>query len=195
MKSARKLAISRRISHGILVMASLLILPVQAELPRIGQPLAAVTIDRGGEIIVGVQGVQVRPWHTATLTGQVQLIIHVAGRLTAKHQLGDLIAQLSRTPFTPQAVHFITLVNTNDALFGSAPFVERSIISSKKDSPNDSFIIDRSGIAAHRWQLQPESAAIIILDRQEKVVFFHQGQLNSSINRTIIQCLQQLAAK
>ncbi len=166
-----------------------------AALPTVGRVIDPVVVSQGGEIILSQHRTVFQRWQLDSTDSQAELVIHVAGRLTAKHQLAGLITQLATLTIDRRHIRFITIVNTDDTLFGSAFFVERSLIITKKESPQDSFIVDRSGVVAHRWQLQPGSAAIVLLDRQQKVVFFHQGALTQALEQQIIYNISQFTAK
>ncbi|WP_241574440.1 YtfJ family protein [Rosenbergiella nectarea] len=162
-----------------------------AELPQVGALLPAVKVQRGGEIILN-QGKEARqPWQPSWPQSRPQLIIHVAGRLAAKQQLDPVVARLARTQWVNQRVGMTTIINTDDSLWGSRPFVEHSILTSKKDSPTSHFVLDSSGVVAHRWHLQAESAAIIATTGQGQVLYFQQAPFSAASIQQLLKVLQQ----
>ena len=167
-----------RIVYNTLILVALFCstLGANAEPIRLGAPLPWVKIDNGGEIELHGTQTSTQPWQSTALVGKSkQLLIHVAGRLSAKQQLSDVIQHIQRARLSAKQVHTTTIVNIDDSLWGSGPFVEQSIIGSKKDQPQNSFVIDNSGIAAHRWQLLAHRAAIVVTDAQGNVQFFQQS--------------------
>jgi len=183
----------KKVGHKIAWCIGLLFLAqrAEAELPQVGALLPAVQVQRGGEIILN-QGEEARQsWQPSWPQSRPQLIIHVAGRLTAKQQLEPVITQLARTQWVNQHVDMTTIINTDDSIWGSAPFVEHSILNSKKHSPSSHFVLDTSGVVAHRWQLQAESAAIIATTGQGQVIFFQQAPFSAASIQRLLNLLQQ----
>ncbi|MGK3142220.1 YtfJ family protein [Pantoea sp. C2G6] len=144
-----------------------------------GQPVPGVFIADKGEMVMDQNEIDYRGWNSQRLTGKVRLVIHVAGRLSAKDQSEPLIRAIQQASFPRDRFQTTTIINTDDALPGSAIFVVRSIASSKKASPWQQFIIDTSGVTAHSWQLKPESAAVFVVDPQGIVRFAKEGALSS----------------
>ncbi|WP_241623316.1 YtfJ family protein, partial [Rosenbergiella australiborealis] len=77
-------------------------------------------------IMLGKGGDIRQPWQVQWPQSRPQLIIHVAGRLAAKQQLDPVVTRLARTPWVNQQVGLTTIVNTDDSIWGSQPFVEHS---------------------------------------------------------------------
>ena len=190
---AKVYSMMKRVGREIALIIGLLLLVqrVDAELPRVGSILPTVTVQRGGEIILGADGDSRQPWHASLPQLRPHLIIHVAGRLTAKQQLAPVLAQLSRAQWVNQQVVMTTIVDTDDSIWGSEPFVEHSILNSKKQSPSSHFVLDKSGVAAHQWHLQPESAAVIVTTGQGRVIFFQQAPFSAASINQLLSCLQQ----
>jgi len=157
-----------------------------------GQPAPRVFIADKGEMVIHQGDVDYRRWNSQGLTGKVRLVIHVAGRLSAKDQSEPLIAAIQQANFPRDRFQTTTIVNTDDALPGSALFVVRSIASSKKAAPWQQFIIDNSGVTAHSWQLRPESAAVVVVDPQGIVRFAKDGALSTEEVSRVVNELRAL---
>ncbi|MDH0051956.1 YtfJ family uncharacterized protein [Pantoea sp. PA1] len=158
----------------------------------IGQPLPSVFIADKGEMRLEGGKVNYQKWNSLSLPGRTRLVIHVAGRLSAKEQSAPLIAALQRANLPQDRFQTTTIVNTDDALPGSSLFVINSIRSSKKASPWQQFIIDSSGVAQHRWQLKPEGAAVIVLDPDGQVKFAKDTALSADDVSQVIATLRAL---
>ncbi len=97
-----------------------------------GQPVPPVFVADKGEMVLNQGDINYQRWNSQTLTGKVRLVIHVAGRLSAKDQSARLIEAIQQASLPRDRFQTTTIVNTDDALPGSAIFVVRSIASSKK---------------------------------------------------------------
>ena len=159
----------------------------------VGQPLPSVFIADKGEMRLDSGKIDYQKWNSLTLTGKTRLIIHVAGRLSAKEQSAALIDALQHANLPKKQFQTTTIVNTDDALPGSSLFVVNSIRASKKASPWEQFIIDSSGVAQHRWQLKPEGAAVIVLDQKGQVKFAKDTALSANEVSQVIATLRALA--
>lgn len=157
-----------------------------------GKPLPRVFIANEGELVIQQQKLVYQRWSSESLKGKVRLMIHVAGRLSAKDQNAPLIAAIQQASFPRSRFQTITIVNTDDAIPGSAIFVERSIKSSKLDAPWQHFIIDSSGVAQNSWRLTPHGSTVVILDTQGIVRFAKDGALTPQEVKETITLVNQL---
>ncbi|WP_367303021.1 YtfJ family protein [Pantoea stewartii] len=157
-----------------------------------GKPVPAVSVADKGEMQLRNGQIHYQTWNSQSLTGKARLLIHVAGRLSAKEQSAGLISAIQQASLPEKTFQTTTIVNTDDALPGSSIFVVNSIRSSKKASPWQQFIIDSSGLARHRWQLKPGGAAAIVLDAQGNVQFAKDTPLSADDISQIISLLRAL---
>lgn len=157
-----------------------------------GQPVPPVYIADKGEMVLNQGDIHYQRWSSQTLTGKVRLVIHVAGRLSAKNQSQPLIQAIQQARLPRDRFQTTTIVNTDDALPGSAIFVVRSIAASKKAAPWQQFIIDSSGITAHSWHLQPEGASVVVIDSRGIVRFAKDGALSDADIAIVIKQLYGL---
>ncbi|WP_371239757.1 YtfJ family protein [Pantoea sp. KPR_PJ] len=160
-----------------------------------GKPLPRIFIANEGELVIQQNKLVYQRWSSASLTGKVRLMIHVAGRLSAKDQNAPLIAAIRQANLPRGRFQTTTIVNTDDAIPGSAIFVERSIKSSKLDAPWQHFVIDSSGVAQNSWRLMPHGSTVVILDTHGIVRFAKDGALTpQEVNQTLALLNQLLAA-
>ncbi|WP_313571005.1 YtfJ family protein [Pantoea piersonii] len=157
-----------------------------------GKPLPPIFIANEGELVLQHEMLGYQRWSSQSLTGKVRMVIHVAGRLSAKEQNAPLIAAIQQANFPRSRFQTTTIVNTDDAIPGSAIFVERSIKSSKRDAPWQHFVIDSSGVAQNSWQLTPHGSAVVLLDRQGIVRFAKDGALTPQEVQQAVALLNQL---
>ena len=87
------------------------------------------------------------------------MIQHIAGRSSAKDMNDPLIEAIKKAKLPHDRYQTTTIVNTDDALMGTAMFVRSSIEDSKKEFPWSQFIVDsdgnvrKAGICSRKAQL------------------------------------------
>lgn len=178
--------------HYGLMIALLFSGVAMADRLQTGQPVPPVFIAEKGEMVLSQGDIRYQRWNSQSLSGKVRLVIHVAGRLSAKEQSAPLIAALQQARLPRDRFQTTTIVNTDDALPGSALFVVRSIAASKKAAPWQQFIIDSSGVTAHSWHLQPEGASVLVIDPQGIVRFAKDGALSTEDVASVMKQLREL---
>jgi len=88
-----------------------------------------------------------------------------------------------------------TIINTDDAIPGSAMFVRSSIESNKKLYPWSQFIIDSDGVTRKAWQLDEESSAVAVLDKDGRVQWAKDGALTKEEAQQVVALLRELLSK
>jgi len=153
-------------------------------------PAAGVAVQ--GELIWQQQQISARPWNSAQLGGKVRVLLHMAGRISAKDQNAALIDALSKANLPHDRYQTTTIVNTDDAIPGSAVFVRASLKSAKEASPWSQFIIDANGAVRRAWQLKAGGSAVMVLDSEGRVRFAREGALTPAENQQVLALLKSL---
>lgn len=151
-------------------------------------PATSVT-DKGELILNNDDKLDYQTWKSSQLIGKVRTIQHIAGRSSAKELNAPLIEAIKQAKFPHNTYQTTTIINTDDAIFGTGVFVKSSVEDSKKEFPYSQFIVDSDGIVKNAWGLKPESSAIIILNNQGKVLFFKDGELSPQEIEKVISLL------
>ncbi|MEM6160501.1 YtfJ family protein [Erwinia sp. P6884] len=157
-----------------------------------GQPVPPVGVAVNGELTYQQEEFSYQPWNSAHLPGKVRVILHLAGRMAAKEQNEPLTQALAALRLPADRYQTTLIVNTDDAIPGSAVFVRASLKSSKKESPWSQFIIDGQGSARQAWQLKAEGSAVIVLDKEGKVRFARDGALSPAEVHQVVTLLKSL---
>lgn len=167
-------------SRRLCLLFSLLLSPfvVSANTFVMGQHLPLAVIINDGTIHYAQGEFSYQPWNSATLTGKVRVLLHLAGRLSAKEETASLTEKLQAANLPHERFQTTLIVNTQDAIPGSGLFVRASLKSSKKQSPWSQFIIDNSGEARRTWQLQEGGSAVVVLDKSGNIRFYKEGALS-----------------
>lgn len=159
-----------------------------------GQRVAPVGVTDRGELVLQQGEPAWQRWNSAKLSGKVGVVLHMAGRLSAKERNAAVISAIENAHFPAEKFQVTTIVNTNDAIPGSAMFVRRSLESSKQETPAAQFVVDEQGAVRRAWQLTEGDSAVVVLDKQGKVRFAKDGALTSDEVQQVIALLQQLLA-
>ncbi|MEX0445053.1 YtfJ family protein [Xenorhabdus sp. SGI246] len=142
------------------------------------KPVPVVIVTDKGELLLNDNKFSYQKWNSAELPGKVRTIQHIAGRSSAKEMNDPLIQALKAADLPKDQYQTTSIVNTDDAIFGTSAFVRSSLEDSKKEFPWSQFIVDSHGVVKKEWGLEPKSSAIIVLDKHGKVKFVKDGKLS-----------------
>ncbi|PHM74899.1 YtfJ family protein [Xenorhabdus kozodoii] len=154
------------------------------------QQLPAVSVTDKGELLLNNDKFSYQNWSSAELPGKVRTIQHIAGRSSAKEMNAPLIQALKEADLPKDKYQTTSIVNTDDAIFGTGMFVGNSIEDSKKQFPWSQFIVDSHGVVKKAWGLEPKSSAIIVLDKNGNVKFVKDGKLNHAEIEHVISLIE-----
>lgn len=74
-------------------------------------------------------------------------------------------------------------------------FVRSSIESNKQLYPWSQFIVDSNGVVRKAWQLNEESSAIVVLDKDGRVQWAKDGALSGEEVQQVVALLHKLLNK
>ncbi|PMH42552.1 hypothetical protein BCU68_14025 [Vibrio sp. 10N.286.49.B3] len=155
----------------------------------LGQTTPPVTISDQGEIMVQEKKVSYQEWSNTQMLGKVRVIQAIAGRSGAKKMNAELMTAITAANFSAEDYQTTTVINQDDAVWGTGSFVKSSAQDSKKEFPWSSMVLDKTGLLASTWDLQPESSAIIVQDKQGKVLFIKEGALSESEINSVLELI------
>ncbi|APV85624.1 YtfJ family protein [Salmonella enterica] len=180
----------------ILAMSCLL-LPIMAcaHNLEVNQRVPPVGIADRGELTLNKDEFSYKNWNSAQLAGKVRVLLHIAGRTSAKEKNATLIEAIKSAGLPHDKYQTTTIVNTDDAIPGSGMFVRSSIESNKKLYPWSQFIVDSNGVARNAWQLKEEGSAVIVLDKDGRVQWVKDGALTQQEVQQVVDLLHKLLSK
>lgn len=180
-----------------LLAVSCLLFPLMASAHNFvdGQRVAPVGIADRGELILDNDKFSYKNWNSSQLAGKARVVQHIAGRTSAKEKNATLIEAIKAAKFPHDRYQTTTIVNTDDAIPGSGMFVRSSIESNKQLYPWSQFIVDSNGLARKAWQLQEESSAIVVLDKDGRVQWAKDGALTQDEVQQVVALLHKLLSK
>lgn len=155
----------------------------------LGSVLPNVVVQEHGEIVIKNDSTAYQKWSSQGLKGKVRVIHAIAGRSSAKEMNAPLMAAITAAKFPEQSYQTTSIINQDDAIWGTGSFVKSSAEDSKKEFPWSSMVLDENGTVAKTWELTPESSAIIVQDKQGKVLFVKEGALNESEVKQVLKLI------
>ncbi|GLT16253.1 hypothetical protein GCM10007938_00290 [Vibrio zhanjiangensis] len=145
---------------------------------KVDQMLPAVDVSNYGEIMVNGNDITYQAWASQDMLGKVRVIQAIAGRSSAKALNQPLMAAITASKFAQDSYQTTSIINQDDSIWGTGSFVKSSAEESKKDFPWSSMVLDEDGKVASAWDLQEESSAIVVQDKQGRVLFVKEGALD-----------------
>ncbi|WP_070963356.1 YtfJ family protein [Vibrio sonorensis] len=146
----------------------------------LGEQVPPVEVSSHGEVILAENDTSFEQWSSKEMLGKVRVIQAIAGRSSSKEMNAKLMQAITAAKFSQDHYQTTTIINQDDAIWGTGSFVKSSAQDSKKEFPWSSIVLDEDGNVASQWQLQEESSAIIVQDKQGKVLFVKEGSLNDN---------------
>ncbi|HET8707392.1 MAG TPA: YtfJ family protein [Pseudomonadales bacterium] len=188
----------KKFSSAVLVSALLASSSLWAANIEIGKTVPDVKIVSEGEINLDEKHEKVTgytEWGTDQLKGKVRTIQAIAGRTSAKKLNQAFMEEITASKFDRTKYQTTTIINLDDKIPATGFVVKGKAESSKKEFWWSSMVVDEKGKAASVWGLKPESSAIIILDKQGKVVFFKEGELSQDERAQALNLIKTELAK
>lgn len=110
------------------------------------------------------------------MLGKVHVIQAIAGRSKAKEMNAPLMSAITAAHFPEDQYQTTTVINQEDTIWGgTGTFVKSSAEDSKKTFSWSSMVLDKNGVLATTWDLQQESSAIIVQNKQGEILFVKEG--------------------
>ncbi|SIO26983.1 YtfJ family protein [Salinivibrio sp. ES.052] len=157
-----------------------------------GAPLPDASVAEHGELTLNGDDIVYQAWQTDQLPGKVRVIQAIAGRSSAKEMNAPLMEAITAADFDDARYQTTTIINQDDAMWGTGGFVKSSAEDSKRDFTWSSIVLDENGNVAEAWRLKEESSMIAVLDDKGTVRFVKEGKLNKDEVDQVISLVTQL---
>jgi YtfJ family uncharacterized protein len=191
----------------LLTMATFFVASVAlAEGIVVGEKLPSVTIEDKGQMVFDydvVDGVMIyekgskithKTFNSDDLTGKIRSIYHLAARGGTEDINQPYIEALTAAKlpqYAPDSPYkTTTILNTDDALWGTATVAVGMFEGSQKKLAHDYYVVDSKGEALDKWGLQPKNSAVILLDRDGTVLYFKEGKMSDADIASVIALIQ-----
>ncbi|GAB3379887.1 YtfJ family protein [Spongiibacter taiwanensis] len=157
---------------------------------NIGDTLPVTQVPEPGELILQDNAVVYRPWNSEQITaGSPALIFHMAARLSSEQIIAPLKAALEAADFAEGSFQSVSVVNLNDALWGTRGLVLSKLGENKREHPEASLIADKTGAVRQDWQLSGEGVAVILVSAEGNISYFQEGGISEQEVTAIMSAL------
>ncbi|BDU75518.1 YtfJ family protein [Mesoterricola sediminis] len=137
----------------------------------------------GGRMVLDGKEIAYRPWSSAEGSGRVRTFYHLAARMGVddinKAYIDALIAAKLPELLPDGAYKTVTILDLSQANFVTRGIGAGRLEKSQRETPYALFVADASGAARAAWGLKPGESAVIVLDRDDTVLFFKEGRLTA----------------
>lgn len=157
----------------------------------LGESVLDVEVTTHGEITLNDGETGYAPWNNQAMLGKVRVIQAIAGRGSSKELNAPLMAAITAAKFPEDAYQTTTIINQDDAMWGTGSIVKSKAQNSKKEFPWSSMVLDADGTVAKAWGLEEESSAIIVQDKLGKVLFIKEGALSDSEVESVLTLIRE----
>ncbi|WP_025673599.1 YtfJ family protein [Salinivibrio socompensis] len=157
-----------------------------------GAPLPTASVTEHGELTLKDKDLVYANWQTEQLPGKVRVIQAIAGRSSAKEMNAPLMDAITAADFDDARYQTTTIINQDDAMWGTGGFVKSSAEDSKREFSWSSIVLDENGSVAKAWRLKEESALIAVLDEKGMVRFVKEGKLSEDEVNQVFSLVAEL---
>jgi len=158
---------------------------------KLDQPVPSVEVSEYGEVLLKSNGYEFQAWSSEQMLGKVRVIQAIAGRSSAKKMNSKMMSAITESKFPEMLYQTTSIINQDDAIWGTGNFVRSSTVDSKKDFPWSSIVLDKKGAVAKAWGLEKESSAILVQNREGKVLFVKEGTLSDDEINQVLSLIKQ----
>lgn len=145
--------------------------------PETGSPAPAMSISDRGELMLVGDKVEYQPWALQTELGKVHVVNYMAGTLSAS-KLNEAFTDRLQTEFELGSYHVTTIINLDDATWGTTGFVVGEVKSNKRKHPRATLVLDEESSGRDAWSLDADSSAIFVLDPGGTIRYGIQGAMS-----------------
>ena len=160
-----------------------------------GERLADLSITDKGELVLSGGDVEYQPWSYPQQPGKVHVVQYMAATNTAS-KLNEPFRDKMSTGL-PQGGEFLstTILNLDEAMWGTGGMVVSKLKSSKLEFPNATMVVDENGVGLSKWQLEKENSAVIVTDSAGVVRYFKQGAMSEAEIDSTLALINQFIDK
>jgi YtfJ family uncharacterized protein len=150
---------------------------VFASAVREGHPLPGSRIDTLGELVLAKDEFDYRTWEASQTVHKPHVLQYFPGTLQDS-KIYEPFTDSLQAQYTLGTYHVTTIINLDEALWGTRGFVVSEVKRSKRKFPDSTIVLDDSGLLAREWRLGERGAGLVILDISGQVRYVHLGEMD-----------------
>jgi len=181
--------------HSVILLITVSSLPSHAEI-TVGKPLPALQINEDGELLLSNDKISFSAWDSKIIGGdgskpRVHTLQYIAGRQDASDLNKPLTDTLAELKFPIEKHLVTTIVNLDDAMWGTSGFVKAELENKKKLYKHSSIVADKKGDGQKTWELSKKNSAVAIVSSKGNVLFFKEGALSAKEIDTVLAIIKE----
>jgi uncharacterized protein len=163
---------------------------------EVGGTLPNFTVPSKGELVLNGEKISHKPWSTSQIAlGSPALIFHTAARMSSDGIIAPLKKRLNAREFEPGSFQSISIINLNDALWGTSGLISSELSKNKREHPEAILVADEKGAGIKAWTLSTGTVSFILVDDEGKIRYIKEGKLSAADIDTIMTLLDEEIAK
>lgn len=144
---------------------------------ELGEKIKPLVIEDRGEILQTKDNFEFLPWNSDVLSGKVHILHYMSATLTAR-SINKAFTEATKTLEAYGDNYLVTtILNLDDAFWGTSGFVISELKKNKKKYPYASLVADKEASGRKHWDLKKDNSTIAVLNKEGKVIFFKEGAL------------------
>ena len=143
-----------------------------------------------GELVISGDDVAYRPWSYPQQPGKVHIVQYMAATRSAS-KINEPFTDRIKTDLPQGAFLSTTILNLDEAMWGTKGLVVSELKSNKSQFPNAVLVADEAGAGLRQWQLEKENSAVIVTDAAGTVLFFKQGAMSAAEIDNTLKMIRQ----
>ncbi len=159
----------------------------------VGGRLPDLSIAERGELVLTGEDVGYRTWTYPQQPGKVHVLQYMAATRAASN-INQAFTDRMKTDLPKGSFLSTTILNLDEALWGTGGLVASELKSNKKQFPGAVLVADENGTGLSQWQLEKESSAIVITDPAGVVRYFKQGAMSDTEIESALEMVRQYIA-
>lgn len=147
---------------------------------KVGEKLPLLKIEKSkdtGELVLEGDEISYADFDSSKLTGKVRSVLYIAGRDGASKLNKPYTDKLSASHFDIADYQTVSIINLDDAMWGTGWKVKDNVKVEKKKHKQHVFVLDEDGDGRKALGCKKESYAVILIDKNGKVLAFKDGAL------------------
>lgn len=157
-----------------------------------GAELPDVTINKKGELRIDNDRISYAPWGISEAkAGIPKIVFHIPARMSSQSIIDPMTDRLEAEDFAEDRFQAITVVNLDDALWGTAGIVASELEKNKRKHPEATIVADDGSRALKAWGLQRKATYFILLDAEDRVIHSHEGQMEQADIEQFIKLIKE----
>jgi len=162
---------------GALILTLFGTAAAMAESPSLNKPLPSLSIADKGELVLENDNYSYQPWNSQDSLGAVHVLQYFAGTKSGSKIFEPFTDRL-QVEFPEGGYHVTTVINLDDAMWGTSRFVISEVKASKREFPAATIVLDEEGTGKKTWELGKKGAVLAVMDRAGSVIYLSHDSLS-----------------